>query len=99
MRSELVWSRMVGFPAPDQIIAVIGPVPPVLNPRPAIPRSNPFGFYVSGDYQLGRRWFLGGRFDRSERGNCLPTNPPTTTSCELNAAPGALVRDTGGSLL
>jgi hypothetical protein len=26
-----------------------------------------FGLYASGDYQLGRRWFLGGRFDRSER--------------------------------
>jgi hypothetical protein len=26
-----------------------------------------FGFYASGDYQLGRRWFLGGRFDRSSR--------------------------------
>jgi hypothetical protein len=26
-----------------------------------------FGFYTSGDYQLGRRWFLGGRFDRSGR--------------------------------
>lgn len=26
-----------------------------------------FGMYVSGDYQLGRRWFLGGRFDRSGR--------------------------------
>lgn len=26
-----------------------------------------FGFYTSGDYQLGRRWFLGGRFDRSSR--------------------------------
>jgi hypothetical protein len=25
------------------------------------------GFYVSGDYQLGRRWFTGVRFDRSER--------------------------------
>jgi hypothetical protein len=25
------------------------------------------GFYVSGDYQLGRRWFLGGRYDRSDR--------------------------------
>ena len=24
-----------------------------------------FGFYVSGDYQLGRRWFTGVRFDRS----------------------------------
>ncbi len=26
-----------------------------------------FGFYASADYQLGRRWFLGGRFDRSDR--------------------------------
>ncbi|HTS35098.1 MAG TPA: hypothetical protein VMH04_05460 [Candidatus Solibacter sp.] len=26
-----------------------------------------FGFYTSGDYQMGRRWFLGGRFDRSSR--------------------------------
>jgi hypothetical protein len=26
-----------------------------------------FGFYASGDYQMGRRWFLGGRFDRSGR--------------------------------
>jgi hypothetical protein len=26
-----------------------------------------FGFYTSGDYQLARRWFVGGRFDRSDR--------------------------------
>jgi hypothetical protein len=26
-----------------------------------------FGFYTSADYQLGRRWFLGGRFDQSQR--------------------------------
>src|SRR5207249_8158950 len=25
------------------------------------------GFYVSGDYQFGRRWFAGVRFDRSDR--------------------------------
>jgi hypothetical protein len=24
-----------------------------------------FGLYASADYQLGRRWFVGGRFDRS----------------------------------
>src|SRR2546426_2619848 len=24
------------------------------------------GFYLSGDYQFGRRWFLGGRYDRSK---------------------------------
>ena len=29
--------------------------------------SKPFGYYVSGEYQLRRRWFAGGRFDRSER--------------------------------
>jgi hypothetical protein len=26
-----------------------------------------FGFYTSADYQFARRWFLGGRFDRSDR--------------------------------
>jgi hypothetical protein len=26
-----------------------------------------FGYYLSGDYQLGRRWFTGGRFDSSGR--------------------------------
>ena len=30
-------------------------------------RQDASGFYVSGDYQLGRRWFTGARFDRSER--------------------------------
>jgi hypothetical protein len=30
-------------------------------------RRVPFGYYVSGDYQFGRRWFAGARFDRSER--------------------------------
>jgi hypothetical protein len=32
---------------------------------PATQRS--FGYYASADYQLGRRWFLGGRFDHSDR--------------------------------
>src|SRR3954465_2137536 len=26
-----------------------------------------FGFYTSGDYQFGRRWFAGGRYDWSDR--------------------------------
>jgi hypothetical protein len=26
-----------------------------------------FGFYASADYQLGRRWFVGGRYDYSDR--------------------------------
>jgi len=34
---------------------------------PAIVTKTPFGYYVSGDYQLARRWFAGGRFDQSER--------------------------------
>src|SRR5581483_6467924 len=31
------------------------------------PEQRAFGFYAAADYQLGRRWFLGGRFDRSDR--------------------------------
>jgi hypothetical protein len=31
------------------------------------PVQRAFGFYTSGDYQLGRRWFVGERYDRSER--------------------------------
>jgi hypothetical protein len=30
-------------------------------------RQNASGWYVSGDYQFARRWFAGGRYDRSER--------------------------------
>jgi hypothetical protein len=30
-------------------------------------RAKSFGFYMAADYQLGRRWFVGGRFDRSDR--------------------------------
>ena len=30
-------------------------------------RENAFGFYVSGDYQLARRWFAGARYDRAAR--------------------------------
>lgn len=60
----------------------------------------PFGFYVSGDYQFARRWIFGGRFDQSQRGQCLPTSPETTPSCvDPFLAPPTLFRDTGGSLL
>ncbi len=31
--------------------------------------ATPNGYYVSADYQFARRWFLGGRFDRSGRFN------------------------------
>ena len=30
-------------------------------------KQRAFGFYTSADYQFARRWFLGGRFDRSDR--------------------------------
>src|SRR6185295_18075894 len=72
----------------------------VVSPQEALNRViKPFGFYVSGDYQLGRRWFLGGRFDRSQRGNCLPTEPPTNTLCNAPGPNDPLLRDTGGSAI
>ena len=82
------------------------PIPDVIN-APPIGLVKPFGFYVSADYQLGRRWTVGGRFDRSERGQCLPTNPPTFPTCTLlepitpggNFSRNALLQDTGGSVL
>jgi len=61
--------------------------------------ATPFGFYVSGDYQFGRRWFFGGRFDRSQRGACLATNPATTTPCNPAFSSTQLLQDTGGSLV
>jgi hypothetical protein len=72
-----------------------------LEPAAARAVSRPFGFYVSGDYQIGRRWFLGGRFDRSGRGACLPTNPETANLCTSFAPTSArsLLTDTGGSSL
>jgi len=30
-------------------------------------RQSSFGYYISGDYQLARRWFGGARYDRSDR--------------------------------
>jgi hypothetical protein len=96
-RSEFIWARTSVSPA--DLLGVT-----ILNPfTPGRTLAKPFGYYASGDYQLGRRWFLGGRFDRSERGQCLPTNPETTGDCDaanLNFSRGLpLLRDTGGSLL
>jgi len=85
-RTELVWGRTVtggaGFEVPGTAQAIL----------------DPFGYYASFDYQLRRRWFAGGRFDRSERGACLPTFPETTPPCYSTLA-GSLLRDTGGSVL
>jgi hypothetical protein len=53
-RSEFIWSRTA--------------VSPDLVPDVRFTHfEKPFGYYVSGDYQFARRWFVGGRFDRSER--------------------------------
>ena len=80
-RSEFIWARTsvqspVSYTS-GAICTAPGPcvMPPIAPQRTLV---KPFGFFVSGDYQLGRRWTLGGRFDRSERGRCLPTNPETT---------------------
>jgi hypothetical protein len=56
--------------------------------------------YASGEYQLARRWFLGGRFDHSQRVCGLPTNPETTTTCgDFVLASRPLLQDTGGSFI
>ena len=40
----------------------------IWSQRQQFPREQrAFGMYASGDYQFGRRWFAGGRFDWSER--------------------------------
>jgi len=40
----------------------------IWSQRQQLPREQrAFGLYASGDYQLGRRWFAGGRFDWSDR--------------------------------
>ena len=100
-RSEFVWARtsvsspyFTGTSAPAGASFARG-------------LATPFGYYVSADYQLNRRWILAGRFDRSQRGQCLPTSPETTSTCPYDPlAFGAnftrnvaLLQDTGGSFL
>jgi len=88
-RGEFIWTR-----TPISFFNIL--------PSPFAPTTatiKPYGYYVSGEYQFARRWFLGGRFDRSQRGQCQPTNPPTIPLCEVPVFPTALVRDTSASLL
>jgi hypothetical protein len=85
-RSEFIWARTA--------VNTTSAGSPFL--RTAI--TKPFGYYFSGDYQFARRWFLGGRFDRSQRGACLPTNPDTEP-CNLPLPSTSLLQDTGGSLV
>jgi hypothetical protein len=96
-RSEFIWARTSVQPP----LFLPGPIPIGAPQRQLI---TPFGFYVSGDYQLGRRWTVGARFDRSQRGQCLPTNPATLPGCEFPVlspplVTDSLLQDTGGSLL
>jgi hypothetical protein len=97
-RSEVIWARQVATVGTSTFTPV-NEAPVVIIPSLAPTfRRTPFGFYVSGDYQLGRRWFAGARFDRSQRICGLPTVPGTTVPCPANLL-NRLVVDTGGSLL
>jgi hypothetical protein len=87
-RTEFIWAR-------TQITNPL--VPSSFFSAAPIREIRPYGYYVSGDYQFARRWFLGGRFDRSQRGACQPTVPDTTSACNLPFT--SLVQDTGGSLI
>lgn len=86
-RAELIWARTVtGSTVTNPFLGGGGS---------ALIRS-PFGMYASGDYQVARRWFLGARYDNSQRVCGLPTDPETTTPCR-NDRLGSLLRDQGGA--
>jgi hypothetical protein len=87
-RTELIWARTVAGQY-DPNTALRGTAPQVIL-------RTPFGMYASAEYQLGRRWFLGGRYDNSQRVCGLPTNPATTTTCS-DARFASLLRDQGGA--
>ncbi|MEP7355588.1 MAG: hypothetical protein ABI824_20345 [Acidobacteriota bacterium] len=59
-RTEFVWDR-------NGIGNAFNSVSLLLPPSASPTFGTPLGFYVSGDYQLNRRWFVGSRFDRSDR--------------------------------
>jgi len=59
-RSEFIW-RQQNQPGLDVCVTFVCPP----NFAPGFQRA--FGYYASGDYQFARRWFVGGRFDSSDR--------------------------------
>ena len=59
-RGEFIWSHRQ---QPGGAFCAVGTCPNGVAPN--CQRS--FGFYTSADYQFARRWFVGGRFDRSDR--------------------------------
>jgi hypothetical protein len=56
-RTEAIWSQR------QQPLVLPSP----LNTISAPGEQRSFGMYASGDYQLGRRWFMGGRYDYAQR--------------------------------
>ncbi|HEY7402567.1 MAG TPA: hypothetical protein VIB39_03530 [Candidatus Angelobacter sp.] len=58
-RSEFIW-RQQDQPA---VCGLGAACPAFLSPG----YQRAFGFYTSADYQFARRWFVGGRVDRSDR--------------------------------
>ena len=59
-RSEFIW-RQQNQPSPLACQTITCPA----NTAAGFQRA--FGFYASGDFQFARRWFVGGRFDNSDR--------------------------------
>ena len=59
-RGEFIWSQRQ---QPTGVACPIGGCPSGVAPN----FQRAFGFYTSADYQFARRWFVGGRFDRSDR--------------------------------
>jgi hypothetical protein len=59
-RSEFIW-RQQNQPLPIACPITTCPTDSAAGFQRA------FGFYTSGDFQFARRWFVGGRVDRSDR--------------------------------
>lgn len=59
-RGEFIWSQRQ---QPGGAACLPGTCPDGVAPN----FQRAFGFYTSADYQFARRWFVGGRFDRSGR--------------------------------
>ncbi len=69
-RAEFDWSRREDLTPPDLLCASpgIASAPPTCLLGGLTPTTlRAHGFFTSADYQLGRRWFTGARFDWSER--------------------------------
>lgn len=73
-RGEFIW-RQQEQPSAAQC-ALVFCIP---GSAPGFQRA--FGFYTSADYQFARRWFIGGRYDNSDR----------ATNARLNDQGGAVV--------